>query len=103
MSARCRRSGRASRRSGAGREVHDLDECRETCRARWRGSKLGAMKLILCLCLGLTVGQLAAAQEIPPDVMKRVRADIEARYPDNYSMQKLLIEDQVRSYRALHP
>jgi len=36
------------------------------------------MKLIHCLCLGLTLGQLAAAQEIPPDVMKRVRADIES-------------------------
>ena len=60
-----------------------------------------AKHLLLCLSCVAVLGGQAAAQDMPVDVMRRVRASVEARYPDNYSMQKLLIDDQVSSYRFL--
>ena len=38
---------------------------------------------------------------MPTDLLGKVRASIESRYPDNYSMQKTLIDDQVQSYEYL--
>ena len=52
-----------------------------------------AKHLLLCLSCVAVLGGQAAAQDMPVDVMRRVRASVEARYPDNYSMQKLLIDE----------
>lgn len=38
---------------------------------------------------------------IPNDVLERIKAPIIARYPDNFSMQKTLIEAQVEDYKQL--
>lgn len=43
----------------------------------------------------------SSAQSMPPAVMSRVRAQIESRYPDNYSMQKILIDAQIKAYSFL--
>jgi len=55
---------------------------------------------LLMLCTSVLAGQ-SPAQEISPDVLSRIRARIEARYPDNYSMQRALIDDQVEAYKFL--
>lgn len=59
------------------------------------GSAAGA------LLWAIVFSGVAAAQAVPPDVVERIRSSIEARYPDNYSMQKILIEDQFESHRFL--
>ena len=43
---------------------------------------------------------------MPAPTLARVKVAVVARYPDNYSMQKLLLLDQVESYEYLatyHP
>lgn len=60
------------------------------------------MKRSLILFAVLLVYSSAAySSEIPADTLAKVRASIESRYPDNYSMQKALIDDQVESYNFL--
>ena len=56
-----------------------------------------------CVVVLLVVSLAAAAfaQDVPPDVLAKIRAPIEARYPDNFSMQKTLLNDQIASYRFL--
>lgn len=40
-------------------------------------------------------------RSIPQEVMTAIRGPIEARYPNNYSMQKILIDAQVEAYGSL--
>lgn len=39
---------------------------------------------------------------IPDAVLEKIKAPIIQRYPDNYSMQKTLIDAQVQDYKELH-
>jgi len=38
---------------------------------------------------------------MPADILGKVKASIESRYPNDYSMQKALITNQVKSYEFL--
>lgn len=55
----------------------------------------------MILLLLSTFCDISYAGNIPSNVLNKIRESIEARYPDNYSMQKILIEDQVKSYSYL--
>ncbi len=44
---------------------------------------------------------VTCANGMPGDILAEVKSSIESRYPDNYSMQKTLIDDQVESYDFL--
>jgi selenocysteine lyase/cysteine desulfurase len=57
------------------------------------------MKLIAPICLlALLSGSSASlAQEVPPEVVSRIKAKVAERYPDNYSMQKVLVDDQIEA------
>lgn len=43
----------------------------------------------------------AYAEEMPADVFEKVKANIEAQYPNDFSTQKLLIDGQKKSYEFL--
>ena len=59
------------------------------------------LRLIINIGLALSLCATVQAQEVPPAVMAKIRAPIEAKYPNNFSMQKTLIDDQIASYRFL--
>jgi hypothetical protein len=56
--------------------------------------------LTICILIGLTLTD-AMAQSVPTPVEQRVRQIYADKYPDNFSMQKTLIEDQLESYRFI--
>lgn len=58
------------------------------------------VRTILTLILVSTV-MPAPAQPVPAEIETRVRQIYAQKYPDNYSMQKTLIEDQIESYRNM--
>lgn len=43
-----------------------------------------------------------AYQKDDPSTISKIGTDETSRYPDNYSMQKILIHDQVKSYLDLN-
>ena len=45
----------------------------------------------------------AMKEGIPLAIYNQIVADVVRRYPTDYSMQKILIDDQVASYKKLHP
>jgi len=53
--------------------------------------------LVLIISL-LTVSSIAG---MPPDIQKEVKSRIAAKYPDNYSLQKTLIDGQISAYNYL--
>jgi len=42
-------------------------------------------------------------EHVPPEVLAAVRAEIRARYPNNFALQEMLEERQVAAYLRLHP
>lgn len=44
----------------------------------------------------------AYQQQDDPSTIRKIGTDETLRYPDNYSMQKILIHDQVKSYLDLN-
>jgi phosphoenolpyruvate carboxylase len=58
-------------------------------------------KLLTVFVITLAFTSAAYARGMPPEILGKVRASIESRYPDNYSMQKILIDNQVQSYEYL--
>jgi hypothetical protein len=65
---------------------------------RERGVRSSVLRVV---AWAISLSSVVAAQGVPSDVMARIRSSIETRYPDDYSMQKVLIEDQVDSYQFL--
>ena len=59
------------------------------------------MKKRLIISLVLVTCSLALAQAIPSSVEQRIRQIYAQKYPDNFSMQKTLIEDQLECYRFI--
>jgi hypothetical protein len=49
----------------------------------------------------IALSPIAYAENMPADVLSRVRADTAAEYPDNYAVQKLMIDTQKKSYKFL--
>jgi len=39
---------------------------------------------------------------VPDDVLRDLKARYAAKYPHNYSMQKTLVQSQIKSYLKLH-
>ena len=39
---------------------------------------------------------------IPPDILYRIKANAERQWADDYTMQKYVIEKQVKAYQDLH-
>src|SRR5437899_11081484 len=58
-------------------------------------------KFIACLALLVLAATSAIAQSVPASVEQRIRQIYAQKYPDNFSMQKTLIEDQLESYRYI--
>ena len=58
-------------------------------------------KVIACLALLVLAATSAVAQSVPASVEQRIRQIYAQKYPDNFSMQKTLIEDQLESYRYI--
>ena len=52
------------------------------------------------LLIGIFVSS-AIAQPVPANMEQRIRQIYAAKYPDDFSMQKTLIEDQLDSYRLM--
>ena len=40
---------------------------------------------------------------VPPEVLAAIRAELQSRYPNNFSVQEMLEEQQVAAYLRLHP
>ena len=60
------------------------------------------MKKILLILFSLSATlHFLAAQQIPSAVDQKIRSIYAEKYPDNFSMQKTLIESQFKSYRRL--
>ena len=57
--------------------------------------------LVIAFAIIFDFLSVAYASGMPENILSEVRASIESRYPDNYSMQKTLIQDQVKSYEYL--
>lgn len=58
-------------------------------------------RFITYVCLQLILISTAFAQLIPEDIEQRIRQVYSHKYPDDYSMQKTLIKDQIESYHFL--
>src|SRR3989304_3314697 len=58
-------------------------------------------KVIACLALLVLAATSAVAQSVPASVEQRIRQIYAQKYPDNFSMQKTLVQDQCESYRFL--
>ena len=56
---------------------------------------------IACLALLVLPATSAIAQSVPSSVEQRIRQIYAQKYPDNFSMQRTLIEDQLESYRYI--
>ena len=57
-------------------------------------------KMFLFIALFLFIAPVVSA-EMPSDVLNVVKAKIAKKYPDNYSLQKTLIDGQKESYDFL--
>ena len=58
-------------------------------------------KIFACLALITLVTSSALAQSVPADVEQRIRQIYADKYPGNFSMQKVLINDQFDSYKFI--
>jgi len=58
-------------------------------------------KLIACMALVLLVATSVFAQSVPRSVEQRIRQIYAEKYPDNFSMQKTLINSQLKAYRFI--
>jgi hypothetical protein len=59
------------------------------------------IRFLKYIFLQLIVSTTVLAQLVPPDVEQRIKQVYIQKYPDDYSMQKTLIEDQINSYQYL--
>ena len=57
--------------------------------------------VIACSALLVLAATSALAQSVPTAVEQRIRQIYAEKYPDNFSMQKILIADQLESYRYI--
>lgn len=60
--------------------------------------KSGIALVFLALTLNMAQAQ---AESMPPDVVARVKENLTSIFPDNYSMQKLMLDDEKQSYKFL--
>jgi hypothetical protein len=70
----------------------------------WNFMRKGNMKRTasaIFFAVMLAFASVSYGGEMPADIFAKVKASIESRYPDNYSMQKTLIANQVQSYKFL--
>ena len=56
---------------------------------------------VIVFAIMFAFASVSYAGGMPAYILGKVKASIESRYPDNYSMQKTLIADQVQSYEFL--
>jgi hypothetical protein len=56
-------------------------------------------ELVSCLAFVVLAVTSAIAQSVPGSVEQKIREIYAQKYPDNFSMQKTLIQDQLESYR----
>ena len=45
----------------------------------------------------------AGSGGIPPSVLAKIKSQAESDYPGNFIVQKVMIDEQIESYRTLHP
>lgn len=57
-------------------------------------------KILVAMALSLSV-MSAYAQAVPADVLQQIKQKYAQKYPDNFSMQKTLVEDQVKNYKIM--
>lgn len=61
----------------------------------------GTVAVSVLLMALLACPLVASAEEIPPDVLARIKATIAQRYPGNYAVQKMLVDTDVASWQKL--
>jgi hypothetical protein len=42
-------------------------------------------------------------ERVPPEVLTAIRAELQARYPNNFALQEMLEKQEVAAYLRLHP
>ena len=55
--------------------------------------------MILVACI--FIAGSAFAQDVPYEIEQKIKEIYASKYPDDYSMQKILIQDQLESYQLL--
>ena len=60
-----------------------------------------AFRLFILGIIGLVILGTGYAQEVPKHIEDKIRQIYAEKYPDNFSMQKTLINDQLESYRFM--
>jgi hypothetical protein len=58
-------------------------------------------KSALIIALLVLFAPLTYAEEMPPDVLARIKTKVSAQYPDDFSVQALLINGEKSSYEFL--
>lgn len=64
-------------------------------------TKKPILSLFMAFFLLMATLPLVHAESMPDDVLARVKQTISSTYPNNYSMQKILLDDQKQSYEFL--
>lgn len=61
----------------------------------------GTVAVSILLMVLLSCPLAASAEEIPPDVLARIKAQIAQEWPGNYSVQKTLVDANVAGWQKL--